>query len=152
MALQRTIHPNHAPNPACRSFSFPNTSSMRFFVSSKVWRRYAGKEYFVARLMLGSRYFTTDPSDIVKIRFPPHFTHFPISGGLLNLSLHLTHLNCCIENFLRLPLMSLMKCFSMTSLATSEVFTARIRSASSIWPRNFSSIEGRILYAEHVTP
>ena len=31
---------------------------------------------------------------IVNIILPPHFVQTPINGGLLNLVLHLTHLNC----------------------------------------------------------
>src|SRR3989338_3176588 len=102
--------------------------------------------------MAGSRYLMIEPSVIVNIILPLHLGQCLASGGLLNFSLQFTHLNCCIENFLKFPLISLMKCFSMTNLATFGASTALIMSASSIWPFSFSSIEGSILYAEHLTP
>src|SRR3989338_5980358 len=102
--------------------------------------------------MAGSRYLMIEPSVIVNIILPLHLGQCLASGGLLNFSLQATHLNCCIENFLRFPLISLMKCFSITNLATSDVSTALILSARSIWPFSFSSIEGNVLYAEHLMP
>src|SRR3989338_6405034 len=93
-----------------------------------------------------------EPSETVNISLLPQLRHFPTRGGLLYLSVHLLHLNSCIENLLRFPLISLNKCFSITSLATSAASTALILSASSIWPFNLSSIEGIVLYDEHLTP
>src|SRR3990167_6103631 len=92
------------------------------------------------------------PSDTVNISLPPHARHFPLKGGLLYFSVHLLHLNSCMENFLRFPFISLSRCFSITSLATSAASTALILSASSIWPFSLSSIEGIVLYDEHFIP
>src|SRR3989338_8006354 len=100
----------------------------------------------------GPRYLTTEPSEIVKINLPPQARHFEASGGRRYFSLHLTQRNCCMENLRKLPLMSLRKCFWMTSLATSSMSTARTLRAISICPNNFSSIDGIVLYAEHCTP
>src|SRR3989338_7179992 len=99
--------------------------------------------------MLGSRYLTTEPCETVKRRFPEHLVHLPARGVLLYFVLHLTHLNCCVENFLKFPLTSLIKCFSITNLATSDSSTALILSARIICPFNLSSMLGRVLYAEH---
>src|SRR3989338_5501376 len=92
------------------------------------------------------------PSDTVNISLPPPARPFPLKGGLLYFSVHLLHLNSCMENFLRFPFISLSRCFSMTSLATSAASTALILSASSIWPFSLSSIDGMVLYEEHFTP
>src|SRR3990172_6365677 len=88
---------------------------------------------------------------MVNIILPLHFVHLPTNGGRRNFSLQFTQRNSCIENFLRLPFVSFKKCFSMTNLATSDVSTLRNFSAKSIWPLNFSSIEGKVLYALHLT-
>ena len=56
--------------------------------------------------MLGCKYFITDPSETVKIIFPPH-SHLPIRGGLRYFSLQATHLKVWDENFLRFPFVSL---------------------------------------------
>src|SRR3989344_7776775 len=92
------------------------------------------------------------PSEIVKISLPPHFVHLPTKGGLLNFSLQLTHLKTCIENFLKLPLISLMKCLSITNLATSSTSTALIFLHNAIMFLTFSSIVGNLLYEEFKTP
>lgn len=92
------------------------------------------------------------PSLIVKMMFPLHWLHFPNNGGRLNFVLQLTHLNSCCENFLRFPFMSLMKCFSITSCATSASSTALIFCAMSICDSSFSCIEGNVLYELHRTP
>ena len=147
-----SYQPNHLPSPSCLSLSRPNTSSILLLVRSKDCLKYVPTSYFSARLKLGSIYFITDPSDIVKINLFPHFLHFPIKGGLPYFSLHFTHLNSCPENFRRFHLMSRIKCFSITKRATSAAFTARILSARSICPRNLSSMLGSVLYAEQMTP
>src|SRR3989338_9743118 len=102
--------------------------------------------------MLISKYFKTKPSATVNNNFPPHLIQFPCKGGLLYFSLQSTHLNCCVLNFLKLPLISLIKCFSITNLATSDSSTARTFLAISNCPLTFSSIDGIDLYALHTTP
>src|SRR3989338_4063133 len=92
------------------------------------------------------------PSLIVKINLPPHFVHFPVKGGLLYFPLHCTHLKTCIENFLKLPLVSLIKCLSIVNLATSVTSTALNFLHNSICLSTFSFIVGNILYAELITP
>ena len=82
------------------------------------------------------------PSAIVNIIRPLHSKHVPCNGGLLYFSLHPTQRNCCDENFLKLPLMSRMKCRSMISRATSRSSTARIFSATSICFSTFSFMVG----------
>src|SRR3989344_8481403 len=104
--------------------------SIFLLVSSNVCIRYGGRLYFSAKDIAGSKYLMIEPSEIVNIMFPLHFRHLPDNGGLLYFSLQLTHLNCCMENFLKFPLISLKKCFSMTSFATCGASTALILSAS----------------------
>lgn len=104
-----------------------------------------------ASSIVGPRYLMTLPSAMVKRMRPLHFTHLPRSGGLRYFSLHVTHLNSCMLNFRRLPLVSLRKCFSITNVATSLVSTARTRSAMAICPTSFSCMDGSVLYALHLT-
>src|SRR3989338_421765 len=126
--------------------------SMCIFVNSRECLTYAGTLYFVASCIAGSRYFIMPPSEIVNISFPLHFVHAPCNGGLLCFSLHLTHLNCCMLNCLKFPLMSLIRCLSIISLATSSLSVALIFSTNSICFWTFSCIVANFLYAEQVTP
>ncbi len=107
--------------------------------------------YFSDRFIVACKYFTTEPSATVNINLPPQFKHLPASGGLLYFSLHFTHLNSCVENFLRFPFVSFSKCFSITNAATSLLLTDLNFSAISIWPVSFSSIDGSVLYALQFT-
>src|SRR3989344_5855607 len=105
-----------------------------------------------ARSKVGCKYLDINPSDTVNNILPSHFKHIPDKGGLLYFSLQLTHLNCCVLNFLMFPLISLIKCLSITNLATSAPSTALIISASLICPKTLSCIVGIDLYAEHLIP
>src|SRR3989338_3907282 len=106
---------------------------MYISVSSKFSKIYGLTLYFLAKSNAGCIYFNI---------LPPHFVHFPVNGGLLNFSLQFTHLNPCCENFLKLPLISLMKCLSITNLLTSDSSTALIFLHKSIIPFNLSCIVG----------
>src|SRR3989344_6058490 len=99
------------PRPTCFSFSLPKMLSTLVWRIFRVCFKYSEKSYFSASFNEWSRYFTTEPSEIVKINLPLHLEQIAVSGGRRYFSLHLTQRNCCIENFLRLPLMSLRKCF-----------------------------------------
>src|SRR3989344_8299969 len=94
---------------------------MYLLTNSKVCFKYGDKLYLAAKSNAGSKYFLIPPSFIVKINFPLQTGHAPSKGGLLTISLHLTHLNSCVENPLKFPRISLIKCLSIIILATSEV-------------------------------
>ncbi len=147
-----SVFVSQSPSPVCFSFSFPNTPSILLLVNSSVCFMYGLMLYFSPSIMLSSRYFMMLPWLIVNIIFPEHCVHFPFRGGRLYFSLQLTHLNSCVENFLRFPLVSLMKCFSITRRATSGASTALIFSAMSICASTLSDMLGNSLYAEHSTP
>src|SRR3989344_5457911 len=92
-------------------------------VKEKTEREGGGERILVVEDVLCAK---PKAGEIVKISFPPHLLRFPLRGGLLYLSLHVEHLKPCIENFLRLPLISLIKCLSIINLATSLTSTALI--------------------------
>ena len=139
-------YPNHLFNPSCLYFSFPNTPSTLSFVNCNTCLRYGGRLYLSDNDIAGSKYLVIVPSDTVRIILLPQAKHLPTQGGLLYFSVHLLHLNCCVENFLKFPFISLSRCFSMTSLATSAASTALILSANSICPLSLSSMEGIFLF------
>src|SRR3989344_1460317 len=136
---------------SCFSFSFPNMLSINISVNSRFSRRYGLTLKFLANSRAGCIYFNILPSEIVNISLPPHLVHFPCNGGLLYFELQVVHLNPCCENFLKFPLVSLIKCLSITSLATSLTSIALNLEQSSIIFSTFSPIVGNDLYEEFTT-
>ena len=75
-------------------------------------------------------YFETEAGDIFNCKLPPQ-THDSFSGGRRYFLLHFLHLTPCVVNERRLPIISLMKCFSIVCSATYLESDARILSANS---------------------
>src|SRR5664280_1692972 len=98
-----------------------------------------------------SRYFTTEPFDILSIRLLPH-TQSPDSGILLYFLLHLVHRTFCLENALLLPAISGRKCDMRTPSTTPLWSTALILSASFIRLSTSSFIVANILYRQSFGP
>src|SRR3989344_5922096 len=118
---------------------------MYISVSSRLSKRYGLTLYSLAKSRDFCIYLSMLPSEIVNINLPPHLVHLPFNGGRRYLLLQLTQRNPCIQNFLKLPLVSLMKCLSMINLATSCVSTALSFLHKSIMPSTFSPMLGRLL-------
>src|SRR3972149_4482714 len=96
---------------------------------------------------VSSRYFFTELSWTVRVRFPPHsrlFTiavHFPRSGIRRYRVLHFVHRPCGREKARRFPIGSGRKWWTTMRDATSVASTARIRRASRSCASSFSSID-----------
>src|SRR3989344_5356734 len=116
---------------------------MYISVSSRLSKRYGLTLYSLAKSRDFCIYLSMLPSEIVNINLPPHLVHLPFNGGRRYLLLQLTQRNPCIENFLKLPLVSLMKCLSIINLATSLASTALILLQSIICSFTLSFIVGR---------
>src|SRR3989475_803312 len=88
-----------------------------------------------------SRYFLTELSWTVSVRFPPQARHFPRSGIRRYFSPHFVQRTCWLENAFRFPIRSGRKWWTTIRATTSFGSTARIRSASSSCLSIFSAIE-----------
>ena len=108
---------NHknAPRSICLICSFSRVSSIAPNASSSLCLTNVREPYFSDMSVAIFLYLDTEAGEILSCSLPPQ-EQVSLKGGRLYFLGHFLHLTPCVEKDLRLPMISLMKCFYYKTL------------------------------------